>query len=144
VDYQQVSGPGGLTVDVPAGWVLTGSPSVDNEQADDPADAQRFVRFGASTPAKASQRDEILAGERTNPNIQRGYHRVQLTSLTFQGGDAVDWEFTFSKAGVTRHARGLYWRANGLGYVVYVSGPDSAWAPLQPVFDRMVASVITH
>jgi hypothetical protein len=142
-DFRQVDGPAGLSVAIPAAFQLTASPSAANQQAADPANPDAFLRFGGSPAPKTTLLSEIQAGERTNPNVRNGYQRLQLTTITFQGTTAVDWEFTFIKDGHTRHAYGRYWRVGGTGYVVYASAPVDQWAALQPAFGHMLASATT-
>ncbi len=143
-DHYAVSGPGGLSVSIPSGWIVGGSPSAANQQASDPSDPQSFVRFGASAQPAVPLLTEIQAGERENPNVQNGYQRIQLVETYFLGQAAVDWEFTFIKEGVTRHALGRYWRQAGLGYVIYLSTPDSRWFSLRSIFDEMADTVVIH
>lgn len=142
-DFRHVDGPAGLSVAVPTAFQLTASPSAANQQAADPANPEAFLRFGGSAAPKTALLAEIEAGERTNPNIRNGYQRLQLTTTSFQGTTAVDWEFTFIKDGRTRHAYGRYWRVGGTGYVVYASAPVEQWDALQPAFSHMLASAVT-
>jgi hypothetical protein len=142
-EFRQVDGPAGLSVEIPAAFQLTASPSAANQQAADPANPDSFLRFGGSAAPKTALLKEIEAGERTNPNIRNGYQRLRLTTTSFQGTTAVDWEFTFVKDGRTRHAYGRYWRVGGTGYVVYASAPVEQWDALQPAFGHMLASAVT-
>jgi hypothetical protein len=144
VNGQAVSGPGGLTVTIPYGWQVGGSPAPANQQASDPADPQTFARFGASTPPNVALLAEIQAGESGNPNVQNGYQRIQLAETQFLGETAVDWEFIFVKDGITRHAYGRYWRYAGLGYVIYLSAPDTGWQSARPVFDLMASTAVIN
>ncbi len=144
VDSRTVAGPGGLSVSIPGTWVVGDPPAAANRQAADPATPQDFVRFGASPPPGVPLLTEIEAGERTNPNVRNGYRRIRLEEVAFLGGTAVDWEFTFVKQGVTRHALGRYWRAGGFGYLIYLSTPDTEWESLRPVFDLMADTVVIH
>lgn len=137
---QTVSGPGGISVEIPAGWAVGGSPADANQQASDPADPQVFVRFGASAPPDVPILTEIQNGETGNPNVQNGYRRVQLVESSFHGLPAANWEFTFVKDGLTRHAHGLYWREDGLTYVIYLSAPADRWASVEWIFAGMVDS----
>jgi hypothetical protein len=139
-----VAGPGGIRVEIPAGWTVGESPAAANQQASDPSDPDVFVRFGASAPPDVPLLTEIQNGERGNPNVQNGYRRVQLTETSFLGQAAVDWEFTFVKDGVTRHAWGRYWRQNGLTYVIYLSAPDGRWSSVRWVFDVLADSATVY
>jgi hypothetical protein len=140
-EYRRVTGPAGLSVDLPRAFEVTSAPSAANHQAADPASPAVFVRFGGSAAPKSTLLAEIEAGERTNPNIRSGYRRIQLSTVTFRGTTAVDWEFTFVKDGIARHAYGRYWRAGRTGYVVYASAPVEQWQLIQPVFEHMLESV---
>jgi len=139
-DGETVTGPGGIRVEIPAGWTVSDSPAAANQQASDPSDPQVFVRFGASAAPDVPLLTEIQNGERGNPNVQNGYRRVQLVGTSFLGQAAVDWEFTFVKDGMTRHALGRYWRQNGLTYVIYLSAPDSRWPSVRWIFDLLADS----
>lgn len=143
-DLRTVSGPGGLAVSIPAGWVVGGSPAAANQQASAPGDDRTFVRFGASTPPSVPLLTEIRNGESGNPNVRNSYQRIRLGELYFLGQNAVDWEFTFVKDGVTRHALGRYWRQDGLGYVIYLSAPDPEWPSVRWIFDAMATSATVY
>jgi hypothetical protein len=142
-DYRRVDAPAGLSVSIPGAFQLTSSPSAANQQAADPASPDAFLRFGGSAAPKAALLAEIEAGERTNPNVRNGYQRLQLTTISFQGTTAVDWEFTFIKDGRTRHAYGRYWRVGATGYVVYASAPADQWYTIQSAFNHMLTSAKT-
>jgi hypothetical protein len=143
-DLRTVSGPGGLAVSIPAGWAVGGSPAAANQQASAPGDDGTFLRFGASTPPSVPLLTEIRNGESGNPNVRAGYRRIQLAETYFLGQAAVDWEFTFVKDGGTRHALGRYWRQNGLGYVIYLSAPETEWTSARWVFDAMATTATVY
>lgn len=140
---RRVDAPGGLSATVPASFQPTSAPSAANVQVADPARPDAFLRFGGSAAPKTPLLAEIQAGERGNPNIRDGYRRVRLTTVAFRGTSAVDWEFTFSKDGRTRHAWGRYWRVGSTGYVVYASAPVDQWDELLAVFAPVLDSVAT-
>jgi hypothetical protein len=142
-EFRRANGPAGLSVDLPAAFQVTSSPAAANLQAADPADPDAFVRFGGSAAPKSTLLAEIEAGERTNPNIRAGYRRIQLTTVPFQATTAVDWEFTFDKGGVSRHAYGRYWRSGTTGYVLYASAPAGRWNSIEPVFGHLLSSATT-
>jgi hypothetical protein len=103
-----------------------------------------FVRFGGAVPPDVALLTEIQNGESGNPNVRNGYQRIQLAELSFLGQPAVDWEFTFVKDGVTRHAFGRYWRQDGLTYVIYLSAPADRWLDVDWIFQIMSDSVTVH
>lgn len=140
--YQRLTGPGGISVEVPATW--RDEPAGKSYRQVGEADPEgALARFGGYAPTGASLIAEITGGERTNPKIRAGYQRISLSATTFQGAGAVDWQFTFVKDGVTRQVHGLYWRAGGTEYQIYASAPDVEWPALEPVFDVMRDSVST-
>lgn len=143
-DVRTVSGPAGISVSIPADWTVGGAPTDANQQASDPADPAVFVRFGGAVAPDVPLLTEIRNGETGNPNVRNGYQRLQLAELTFLGRPAVDWEFTFVKDGVARHAFGRYWRQDGLTYVIYLSAPVDRWSSVDWVFQIMSDSVAVH
>ena len=140
--YQRLTGPGGISVQVPATW-RDGASAATYRQVGEADPAGAFARFGGYAPTKTSLLAEITGGERGNPKIRAGYQRISLSTTTFRDAEAVDWQFTFVKDGVTRHVHGLYWRAGGTEYLIYLSAPDVEWPALEPVFDVMRDSVST-
>ncbi|HSV64686.1 MAG TPA: Ran-binding zinc finger domain-containing protein [Mycobacteriales bacterium] len=139
--YQRTSGPGGLTLDIPAGWQPGTGSANGTVEAPDPADATVFLRYGAIAPPNLPLMDYALGGERGNPNIQDHYHRVHLRTVSYLGSQqAVDWEFTFWKKGLPKHARSRYWLANGQMYIIYVSAPIAKWSEIEPILNHALAT----
>jgi hypothetical protein len=133
--YSTVTGPDNMTTEIPSGWAQV--PSGTYVQANDPADSGRFVRYGA-TPAPAGDLlASLTSAAQTNPTIQTGYQQVQLITVAYHGDPAVDWEFEYVKAGVTRHIYSRYWEAGGIEYFVYVSSTSDRWSATSPIFDAM-------
>jgi hypothetical protein len=140
--YQRLTGPGGISVEVPGTW-RDGAGSDSYRQVGEADPAGAFARFGGYAPSGASLLAEITGGERGNPKIRGGYQRISLSATSFQGAEAVDWQFTFVKDGVTRQVHGLYWRTDGTEYLIYLSAPSMQWPALEPVFDVVRDSVTT-
>lgn len=133
--FSPVTGPDNMTTQIPTGW--TPVPSGTYVQAGDPADSGRFVRYGA-TPAPAGDLlASLTSAAQTNTSIQTGYQQLQLANVAYHGDPAVDWEFEYVKAGVTRHIYSRYWEAGGIEYFVYVSSTSDRWSATSPVFDAM-------
>ena len=68
------------------------------------------------------------------------YHRITLSSASYGGHDAVEWEFEDREGANVMHVRSLYWRAGGKEYFVLASAPAPRWAQMQPIYDTMVAN----
>jgi hypothetical protein len=82
--------------------------------------------------------DTVAGNETGNPNIADGYQRIQLAPVTTMPIEAVDWEFTFVKDGVTKHSYGRYWRRDGVDYVVYASTAADLWPTMTEIVDVMI------
>ena len=132
-----VNGPRGLVTAIPAGWAPKPLGSGENVQATDPADAGRFVRFGAMAAPKGDLLAQHARTEKNNSNIRDGYQRITLKSTTFHGAPAVEWEFEFTKDGQRRHVHALYWRTGGSEFTLYASATAAGWSSMAPVFASM-------
>jgi hypothetical protein len=138
-DTQRLTGPDGMQVSVPAGWSAQAGATPANTQVNNPASPDQFVRFGAAPPdTGGSLLTGIQYSEQHTSSIQDGYQRLELSDVPFGDTDeAVDWEFTFVKDGVTRHAGGLYWLVDGVEYVVYASSDASNWDSTAQILREM-------
>jgi len=126
--YTIVPGPAGIHVPVPDGWSVHAGAAASNLQADDPATEGRFLRFGGDPLQTADLLSAVRLLETSTPTIRAGYQRIRLAKVNAgPTREAVDWEFTFTRDGGTRHAYGRYWLQNGIVYVVYLSSAESDW-----------------
>lgn len=135
--YRTVTGPAGVYVAIPADWTVKPGAVASNYQADSPS-ADRLIRFGGSASTGTSLLDTVASNETGNPNITNGYQRIQLAPVTTLPIEAVDWEFTFVKDGVTKHSYGRYWRRDGVDYVVYASTAADLWHAMTEIVDVMI------
>ena len=135
--YRTVTGLGGVSVAIPADWTVGPGAVPSNLQADSPT-ADRLIRFGGSASTDISLLDTVAGNENSNPNIADGYQRIQLAPVPSLPIEAVDWEFTFVKDGVTRHSYGRYWRLDGIDYVVYASTAADLWPSMTNIVEVMV------
>lgn len=138
--YQQVSGPAGLRTVIPAGWRSMKTTGPGALLAVDPADSVRYVKYGGS-------RAPDLAIEASHIQYENGfatraveYRRIALSSATYGGHDAVEWEFEHHDGSNLVHVRSLYWRAGGTEYFVLAAAPATRWPQMQPVYEAMVAN----
>lgn len=136
--YEQVSGPGGLTTYIPAGWPTKVASGPGAMQADDPGSSAIVLRYGgAATPDPDTYRVHADY-ERQFAANRAGYVRTRLDRSTVRGMTAVDWEFEYDPKGdVRRHVRSVYWLYQGFDYFVYVSAPAGDWSRAQEIFDVM-------
>lgn len=126
--YRIIPGPAGIQVPIPDTWSVHAGAVDSNLQADDLATSGRFLRFGGDRLEVADTLAAVRLQEKKTPTIRTGYRRIRLAEVAAgPTGQAVDWEFTFSKDGGTRHAYGRYWLQNGTVYVVYLSSAESDW-----------------
>jgi len=139
--FQRVSGSGGLTVAIPEGWRVTPAANPAIAQATDPADEDRFVRYGGEPPTGGTLRDQVTEFERQLQGVGgiSGYEQLKLRQVEYGDADeAVDWEFTFTRGGRRRHASARYWRIGGTGYVVYAESTDDEFNRMVPVLGVLV------
>jgi hypothetical protein len=129
---RRVTGPKGISVEIPADWPVKPGVVPSNMQADSPLVTGDLLRYGGSTSPAMTLLASIVEQETKNPNIRLGYQRLQLTEIS---PNVVLWEFLFRKDGVDRHAMGRFWRLNRVDYVVYVSSSVDSWPSMQEVFD---------
>jgi hypothetical protein len=137
-----LTGPYGMQVSAPPDWTTKPGTVPSVTEVDNPAVPGQFIRFGGATPVSSGTLlDTVLQYEQTTPGISSGYQRVQLDSVSFGSApEAVEWEFTFGTNQGTRHASGLYWRINGIEYVLYASSYEADWATTQQAFQAMQAT----
>lgn len=133
-----VTAPGGLTVSIPADWPVAPGAVPSNLQADEPGGTGVYVRFGGSPAGPDSLFGTIAAYDRDFAVNREGYQRIRLETASSQGGEAVDWEFLFTKDGVARHASGHYWRSGQTEYVVYAAAPVDRWPQARDVLQVMI------
>jgi hypothetical protein len=126
--YQRVISDSGMSTIVPKDWSVEPCVSGNGcEQADDPADSSRFIRFGGSPAPTRSLIETLIDYEEQFAANSPGYHRIYLQSGAYEGHESMEWEFEWDSGGTRRHGRGTYWRANGMDNFVYVSSPTSTW-----------------
>ncbi len=137
-----LAGPYGMQVSAPPDWTTKPGTVPSVTEVDNPAVPGQFIRFGAAPPVSSGTLlDTVLQYEQTTPGIGSGYQRVQLAGVSFGSApEAVEWEFTFGTDQGTRHACGLYWRINGIEYVLYASSYEADWATTQQAFQAMQAT----
>jgi hypothetical protein len=72
-----------------------------------------------------------LASSRAAGNSGRfpGYDLIGVNELSYQDGDAADWEFTFNDPATGRALHGLdrFFRANGETYAMYLRATEEDW-----------------
>jgi hypothetical protein len=137
IPTEYVSGPAGLTTVAPVDWAPKSTRSSGTVERFDPDDPGRFVRYGA-VPSEGNVYDPDNYFART-PTVHNGYQQYTLTTTTFHGRPAAEWEFEFDKqGGGRRHVHALYWEVDGMEYVVYASSTADRWAEMAPIFAAMV------
>lgn len=138
VGYEQVTGPGGMTTYIPAGWPTKTATGPGAMQADDPAGAL-LLRYGGSTTSELDTYQVHEDYEGQFAANRSGYSRLRLDRSTVRGMSAVDWEFEYDPQGDTRrHIRSVYWLSQGYEYFVYVSAPVDQWSQAQEILDVML------
>ncbi|GAB3908474.1 hypothetical protein GCM10029964_108300 [Kibdelosporangium lantanae] len=124
---------------IPNGWQLKPCTATDYcAQADDPTDAARFLRLGATSAHPESPLVVQTAYEKEFSTGRVNFQRVKLDAVAHRGHEAVDWEFEYDLNGVRRHVKTLLWRADGEDNWVYASAELTRWPETREIYDRMV------
>jgi hypothetical protein len=135
--YQYVTGPAGLRTVIPTGWYpirVTGG-----MQATDPADASRYVRYGASPAAKQNIEVAHVKQEREFAKKSTGYRKINMSLGRYGGHEAIEWEYEHQVGKRTVHVRALYWRVDGTEYFLLATSPAAGWSRMRPVYETMIA-----
>jgi hypothetical protein len=138
-EFQQVSGPGGMTTYIPSGWPTKRASGPGAMQADDPTGAAILLRYGGSATPEQDTYQVHADYEQQFAANRSGYELVRLDRSAVRGMSAVDWEFEYDPQGdVRRHVRSVYWLSQGYDYFVYVSAPVGEWPHAQEILDVML------
>jgi hypothetical protein len=137
-EYQQVLGPGGMTTHIPADWPTKVSTGPGVMQADDPTGSLRFLRYGGFATPVTDSYQVHFDYERGFARDKAGYVSLRLERTTVRGMPAIDWEFEYDAREGRRHARSVYWLAQGHEYFVYASAPVPLWLETQEILDVML------
>jgi hypothetical protein len=137
-EYQQVSGPGGMTTYIPASWPTKVATGPGAMQADDPEGTSRVLRYGGSTTSLTDSYQLHADYERQFAENKSGYVSLRLERTVVRGMVAIDWEFEYDAEEGHRHVRSVYWLAQGYEYFVYASAPVPLWPETQEIFDVML------
>jgi hypothetical protein len=138
--YQRVSGPAGLRTVIPAGWRAARSTGPGAVQANDPADAEHYVKYGGSAAPTLAIETSHVQYENDFAARSANYRRIKLRSASYGGHDAVEWEFEQREGVSVKHVSSLYWRADGKEYFILAAAPTGEWQHMRPVYDAMVAN----
>jgi hypothetical protein len=138
--FQRVSGPAGIQTVIPNGWRTMRSTGPGSAQASDPDDAGRYVKYGGSPAPGIGIEPSHIEYEHGFAARSIDYRRIALSSATYGGHDAVEWEFEHHDGTRLLHVRSLYWRTSGNEYFVLAAAPTTKWPAMLPVYDAMVAN----
>ncbi|WP_436491766.1 hypothetical protein [Actinokineospora sp. HUAS TT18] len=135
--FTRVSGPGGMSTLIPAGWPQKTGTGPGNLEATDPAGNGRNVKYGGAPHDGKDLLTSHIEYAQT-VSTRPGYRQLQLGLVSFHGGDAVDWEFVLDSGGGTRHVRSLYWRRDGYEFFVYAGSQEELWPETQAILNTMI------
>ena len=124
---------------VPAGWPSTRAPGPGALQATDPADANRFLRYGGSPVPDQDTYPGHVAYQRDFAKSHQAFQSIRLDETVVRGVPAVDWEFEWNAPEGRRHVHSIYWHAQGYEYFVYASSLAERWPQTEPILDVMLS-----
>ncbi|MFC1433113.1 serine/threonine-protein kinase [Streptacidiphilus sp. N1-3] len=125
--FRQVQGPGGSTLDIPAGWRVV-SRSATSWKYKGP---EGTLQIDATSQPGGSAVGAWRSEEAAIAHSFADYHRLRLETVSYRDGwDAADWEWTYASAkGAALHAlnRGFVTGPKH-GYAIYWTAPDASWS----------------
>jgi hypothetical protein len=136
--FERVAGPANVATVIPSGWRIEPTDRPGVVHATDPAEASRWVGYGGTKVTQRNFAEAHIASESALAQRTSDYRRIDLSTATYAGHPAVQWEYQHDDGTGLRHVRSLYWRVAGTEYVVYASGPAAEWPQMQPIYDAMV------
>jgi hypothetical protein len=138
--FQPVTGPAGIHTVIPVGWSAGRTTGPGAMQAADPGDAGRYVKYGGSAAPALGIDASHVQYENGFAVKAKDYRRIVLSTATYGGHEAVEWEFEHTVGPSVRPVRSLYWRAGGKEYFVLACAPAAQWSAMKPIYDTMVAN----
>jgi hypothetical protein len=136
--FTEVTGPGGMTTHIPAGWPTKRATGAGSMQADDPAGTTTMLRYGGSATTATDTYDVHADYERTFAAGKQAYVSIRLERTVVRGMAAIDWEFEYDAPDGRRHVRSVYWLTGGHEYFVYASSPVPIWAQTRKILEVML------
>lgn len=136
--FERVAGPANVATVIPAGWRIQPTDRPGVVHATDPAATGRFVGYGGAKVSESDFAEAHIASESAFAGKTSAYRRIDLSTATYAGHPAVQWEYQHDDGTGLRHVRSLYWRVAGTEYVVFASGPAAEWQQMSPIYDAMV------
>jgi len=137
--YRRVVTNAGMTTMIPDGWPVVPCSSGNGcEQATDPVDTERFLRFGGS-PSPSGSLESTQSTYERQFSQRPGYQQLRFETGSYHGFPSVEWEFEWNNSGVRRHVRVLYWRADGDDNIAYASSTADSWEQTLPLYQTMIS-----
>ena len=134
-----------FSIEYPAGWAISHLNEGKNLDTTftSPSQPTLLMRVDENpgpvnfTPAQAAA--PVIRGLRRDPT----YQEVGVTTVTFEGMDALQWEFEDTESGVRLHKVDLFFiDASGHGWGILVQAPQSVWAKDAGPFNSYVQTFI--
>jgi|SRR5579862_300636 len=130
-----------FSIDYPAGWVISHineGPNLDTTFTD--PDSSAYVMRVDENPkanvgSAAAAAAPVIAALRRQPS----YEELDISDITFEGMDALRWEFEDTENGVRLHKVDLFFiDPNGHGWGILTQAPQAAWSQDSTPFSEYV------
>jgi hypothetical protein len=126
---------------VPDGWRrTTGGPTGIVRTDVDLPDQPVKLRVDLTAREPGTARDAAVRNE-AGLGLD-GYHQLAITDVAGVGDDAVDWTFTFVRAGVPRQVVDRQIQSGPAVVAVYYSAPTQLYARYLPVWEKAVRELV--
>jgi len=134
-----------FSIDYPSGWQVETAEALKTDYYDttirSPADPSLLLRVDVKRNAPANLdagASPVVAALARQPR----YRSLAYRHTTFNGHDAIYWEFLVSESGRLLHKVDIFFLDNsGNGFGVLTQAPADAWASWVPTFNSVLQSV---
>jgi S1-C subfamily serine protease len=140
---------GYFSIAYPDTWVVEAAEQSKGSYLDttitSPVDTSVLIRVDVSPGANSS--DPVTASAPVVRQLRRetGYQEIQYRRFTFNGYDAVDWEFLVPEGGMLMHKEEVaFTSARGDDFGVLVQAPDSEYSALAAFFTDVFNSLTVN
>jgi len=133
-----------FNLDYPDTWAIESQEQDKGSYIDttvrDPQQSGRMIRVDLAPGNLADPMTSALALER-GLSSEPGYRRIAMTPTTFEGFDAVWWEFVAYEHGVLVHKVDIQFMTGTDGWAILTQAPETEYSSWSSVFDQVRSSL---
>jgi serine/threonine protein kinase len=121
-----------FSIEYPAGWVIEAAETNHGSYLDttivSPDNPKLLLRIDESPTGGSGGVDAAAAPVIASLRHQHGYRQLLLSHVSFQGGDALEWEFVVLEGGILLHKIDLFFVGpSGSEWAILTQAPAALW-----------------